>query len=319
MWHVLSRLLPGRWVRVPLLAAFAWAPLTLATDALVERGDGPVAARALLAARACCSCCACATGAGPAWLNGGGDRVYVGRGSAVARAGGADRADGVRRRQWCSPMTQSAGAGSSAALRRHWVLWSASRRCSWRTSSPRPPHRRGGRQRLRPRGPRDQLVATSARTSCPVLLGGPWTAHLDGGAVHPPDVGHGAQPGALRGPRSCCSSGAADLHAGGPWPCSSRYVARRPGPGARRPGRLRRGSSAWTPATPRTSIHVAVAAWPWSCAAAARRSDSAGWRGAGRAADRRDRRRRPRLPRGLRFRHRHCSFRTSRTPTTGRT
>lgn len=31
MWHVLTRLLPDRWVRVPLLAAFAWSPLTLAT------------------------------------------------------------------------------------------------------------------------------------------------------------------------------------------------------------------------------------------------------------------------------------------------
>ncbi len=31
MWHVLTRLLPGRWVRVPLLAAFAWSPLTLMT------------------------------------------------------------------------------------------------------------------------------------------------------------------------------------------------------------------------------------------------------------------------------------------------
>jgi arabinofuranan 3-O-arabinosyltransferase len=32
MWHLLTRLLPGRWVRVPLLAAFAWSPLTLATS-----------------------------------------------------------------------------------------------------------------------------------------------------------------------------------------------------------------------------------------------------------------------------------------------
>ncbi|MDP3966877.1 MAG: hypothetical protein Q8Q02_01245 [Nocardioides sp.] len=30
-WHVLTRLLPGRWVRVPLLAVFALSPLTLAT------------------------------------------------------------------------------------------------------------------------------------------------------------------------------------------------------------------------------------------------------------------------------------------------
>lgn len=29
MWHLLTRLLPGRWARVPLLAVFAWAPLTL--------------------------------------------------------------------------------------------------------------------------------------------------------------------------------------------------------------------------------------------------------------------------------------------------
>ena len=31
MWHVLTRLLPGQWVRVPLLAAFAWSPLSLMT------------------------------------------------------------------------------------------------------------------------------------------------------------------------------------------------------------------------------------------------------------------------------------------------
>lgn len=30
-WHVLTRLLPGRWARVPLLAVFALSPLTLAT------------------------------------------------------------------------------------------------------------------------------------------------------------------------------------------------------------------------------------------------------------------------------------------------
>lgn len=32
MWHLLTRLLPGRWVRVSLLAVFAWSPLTLATS-----------------------------------------------------------------------------------------------------------------------------------------------------------------------------------------------------------------------------------------------------------------------------------------------
>ncbi|GAB3265194.1 hypothetical protein [Nocardioides dilutus] len=31
MWHVLTRILPGRWVRVPLLAVLAWSPMTLAT------------------------------------------------------------------------------------------------------------------------------------------------------------------------------------------------------------------------------------------------------------------------------------------------
>ncbi len=31
MWHLLTRLLPGRWARVPLLAVFAWSPMTLAT------------------------------------------------------------------------------------------------------------------------------------------------------------------------------------------------------------------------------------------------------------------------------------------------
>jgi hypothetical protein len=31
MWHVLTRLLPGRWSRVALLAVLAWSPLTLAT------------------------------------------------------------------------------------------------------------------------------------------------------------------------------------------------------------------------------------------------------------------------------------------------
>ncbi|WP_232675876.1 hypothetical protein [Nocardioides sp. R-C-SC26] len=31
MWHLLCRLLPGRWVAVAMLAVFAWSPLTLAT------------------------------------------------------------------------------------------------------------------------------------------------------------------------------------------------------------------------------------------------------------------------------------------------
>jgi hypothetical protein len=31
MWHLLTRILPGRWARVPLLAVFAWSPLTLMT------------------------------------------------------------------------------------------------------------------------------------------------------------------------------------------------------------------------------------------------------------------------------------------------
>ncbi len=30
-WHLFSRLLPGRWLRLPLLAVFAWSPLTLVT------------------------------------------------------------------------------------------------------------------------------------------------------------------------------------------------------------------------------------------------------------------------------------------------
>lgn len=32
MWHVLSRVLPGRWVRIPLLVVFVCSPLTLATS-----------------------------------------------------------------------------------------------------------------------------------------------------------------------------------------------------------------------------------------------------------------------------------------------
>lgn len=32
MWHVLTRLLPGRWVRIPLLVVFVSSPLTLATS-----------------------------------------------------------------------------------------------------------------------------------------------------------------------------------------------------------------------------------------------------------------------------------------------
>ena len=32
MWHVLTRILPGRWVRIPLLVAFVCSPLTLATS-----------------------------------------------------------------------------------------------------------------------------------------------------------------------------------------------------------------------------------------------------------------------------------------------
>lgn len=32
LWHVLTRLLPGRWARLPLLAMFAWSPLTLMTS-----------------------------------------------------------------------------------------------------------------------------------------------------------------------------------------------------------------------------------------------------------------------------------------------
>ena len=184
MWHVLSRILPGRWVRVPLLAAFAWAPITLATTLWWSAAMGLwphllcslLAVLFLLRLRA---------GAGPAWLNG---AVIVS--ASIAGLLWHERAVLIAPVVLATAVVITDDAVGwrriVSALRRHWVLWlvHVALLGGYLWAHGRLTDVEGG----------DVSAGESlsigrsfiGENVLPGVLGGPWTARLEGGAVMPP-------------------------------------------------------------------------------------------------------------------------------------
>ncbi len=187
MWHVLSRVLPGRWVRVPLLAAFAWAPITLATTLWWSAAMGLwphllcslLAVLFLLRLRA---------GAGPAWLNG---AVVVS--ASVVGLLWHERAVLIAPVVLATAVVMTdAPVGwrrPFAALRRHWVLWTVHGvlLVGYLLAHARLTDVEGGSVSAR----ESAAIGWSfvGENVLPGVLGGPWTARLEGGAVHPPTWG----------------------------------------------------------------------------------------------------------------------------------
>ena len=184
MWQVLSRLLPGRWVRVPLLAAFAWAPLTLATTLWWSAAMGLwphllcslIAVLFLLRLR---------EGAHPAWLNG----VVVVSASIVGLLW-HERAVLIAPVVLATAVVLTDDAVGwrriVSALRRHRWLWLAQAAvlAGFLWAHGRLTDVEGGSVSAR-----EALSISWAfigENVLPGLLGGPWTARLEGGAVHPP-------------------------------------------------------------------------------------------------------------------------------------
>jgi len=182
LWHVLTRLLPGRWVRVPLLAVFAWSPLSLMTTlwwsaamglwphvtcsllavlflVRAQQGDGRrwVDYLAVLAA----------TAMGLLWH----ERGVLIAPVLVATAVTLETNPGWRR--------------VPAALRRHWPLWSA---LGLLTAG----YLVGHAALTSVEGGGSDLSETAAiswafvgQNVVPGLASGPWAADLRGGAVDP--------------------------------------------------------------------------------------------------------------------------------------
>ncbi|WP_244927638.1 hypothetical protein [Nocardioides sp. W7] len=182
-WHLLTRLLPGRWARVPLLAVFAWSPLTLmptlwwaaalalwpqvlfsllAMLFLVRARQG--AGRAWINQLAVVLCLV----AGLTWHSRAVLIVPVLLGLSVALA---DEAQGWRR--------------LVAALRRFWLLWGAlvTGLVAFLVVREQVSPVEGGTSSVR-----EALAITwqyLGRNVVPGLVGGPWAGDVRGGAVSP--------------------------------------------------------------------------------------------------------------------------------------
>jgi len=184
LWHVLSRILPGRWARVPLLAAFAWAPITLVTTLWWSAAMG-LWPHLLCSLLAVLFLLRLRDGAGPAWLNG---SVVVA--ASVVGLLWHERAVliapvvlGV------AVLTTDSPVGwrrPLAALRRHWVLWTVhgALLAGYLVAHGRLTDVEGGSVSAR----ESARIGWSfvGENVLPGVLGGPWTARLEGGAVQPP-------------------------------------------------------------------------------------------------------------------------------------
>ncbi len=182
MWHLLSRLLPGRWVRVPLLAVFAWSPITLVPTLWWSAAMGlwPPMLFLLLAAlffvraqqragnvAVDLIACLLAIVAGLAWHERGVLAIAVVAGVAIAR----------------SPRT--GWRRIHHAVRRWWVLWVP---LAVMTGGYLVLH-----QALTSVGPQQAsaeswfaiIRAFVLRNTVPGLASGPWSADVLGGAIAP--------------------------------------------------------------------------------------------------------------------------------------
>ena len=184
MWHVLSRILPGRWVRVPLLAVFAWAPITLATTLWWSAAMG-------LWPHLLCSLLALLfflrlrDGDGPAWLN-----TAAILSASVVGLLWHERAVLIATVVLATAVVMTDDAVGwrrlVVALRRHWMLWVAYLALlgGYLWAHGRLTDVEGGSVSAR-----ESMAigwAYIGKNVLPGVLGGPWTARLEGGAVHPP-------------------------------------------------------------------------------------------------------------------------------------
>ncbi|GAB2878868.1 hypothetical protein [Nocardioides pacificus] len=183
LWHVLTRMLPGSWVRVLLLAVFSWSPLTLATT-LWWSAAMALWPHVFFSVLAVLMWLRSSQGAGPRWLN----RV----GCLLALCGGllwheravlipavvfgvavamADDASGWRR--------------LPRALRRDWPLWLGHALVlgGFLFAHSRLTTVEGGGSSVRESF--SITWAFIAENVLPGLLAGPWAGGVDGGAVVP--------------------------------------------------------------------------------------------------------------------------------------
>jgi hypothetical protein len=182
-WHLLSRLLPGRWARLPLLALLMWAPLTLATTLWWSAAMGLwphvlaalVASLFLVRAR---------LGVGPRWVN-----------LAVCVAACAVGLAWHERSVLVAPLLAGVAVAMEdgrglrrvmGAVRRFWVLWATYvvglSAYLWL-------HVRITSVEAGSASAREYLALAAAyvfENAFPGMLGGPWVAETRGGAVIPP-------------------------------------------------------------------------------------------------------------------------------------
>ena len=182
-WHLLSRLLPDSWARVPLLALLMWAPLTLATTLWWSASMG-LWPHVLMALVATLFLVRQRLGVGSSWVNLGACVVACAVGLAWHE-----------RSVLIAPLLAGVAVATSEArgwrritesLRRFWPLWLAFvvGMSAYLWLHVRITTVDAGTAPVR------EYLALSAtyvfENALPGMVGGPWTATLKGGAVVPP-------------------------------------------------------------------------------------------------------------------------------------
>ncbi len=219
LWHVLSRLLPGQWVRVPLLAVFAWSPLSAGDHAVVERRDGPVAPPDLLAARRAVPRASSTRAPDAAWLNYGVVLVATVMGLLVARACGAHRAGAAGDRRDDRDGSELASSPGRAAAPLAAVGLAGAATVGYLVGHAALTSVEGGGSDL---GESASISwAFVGQNVLPGLASGPWAADLRGGAVAPAPVGHDRCPASSSWPSSARCCGGVAPPAAGRWRSSS--------------------------------------------------------------------------------------------------
>lgn len=182
MWHLLTRLLPGRWVRVPLLAAFAWSPLTLVTTLWWSAAMG-LWPHLLFSLLAMLCMVRAIQGAGPRWVNLAGCLAAT-----VAGLAWHERSVLIPPVLLALAVVMSEASGwrrITDALRRWWVLWAAYAvlLVGYLVAHAQITSVEGAGSSVRT----SLAIIWSyvAENTIPGLASGPWSADLQGGAVVP--------------------------------------------------------------------------------------------------------------------------------------
>jgi hypothetical protein len=182
MWHLLSRLLPGRWVRVPLLAVFAWSPMTLATGLWWSAAMG-LWPHVLCSLLGMLFLVRAIQGAGPRWLNLTGCVAVT-----VFALAWHERAVLIPPTLLGVAIVLSGTSGLRrvlVALRQFWVLWAtfAVMLVAYLAAHAQITTVEAGSASIK-----DYLAISwsfLAENTAPGLASGPWDARLVGGAVFP--------------------------------------------------------------------------------------------------------------------------------------